>query len=236
MMQEERKLPYQVVIVEDDPMVAMLNRRYTQKDDRFVVVKEFNRGQPALDYLRFHPVDLLLLDMYMPELSGLELLRQLRSAGVQVDAILITAASDTPTVENAMRLGVVDYLVKPFEYQRFQQALDTFHWRRAAVQCPTMSQQELDGLLHSPTQALPAKAPIPKGLQEKTLALILEFLRQQTQSLTCEQIAHGVGFSVVTVRHYVAYLAQSGQVESQVDYSTGGRPSVLYWLARPHSN
>ena len=124
---------YQVVIVEDDPMVAMLNRRYTEKDPRFQVCRECPDGRAALEYLRSHPADLVILDMYMPQMDGLDVLRQLRAAGVSTDVIMITAASDTATVEAAMRLGVVDYLVKPFEYDRFCQALDAFDRRRQAI-------------------------------------------------------------------------------------------------------
>ena len=222
---------YQVVIAEDDPMVAMLNRRYTEKDPRFKVVKEFKGGQPALDYLKFHPVDLLILDMYMPQMNGLEVLRELRSAGVEVDVIMITAASDTATVEAAMRLGVVDYLVKPFEYGRFQQALDTFDRRRSAIQGASVSQQDLDQLLHYNTPAAQIQQ-VPKGLQEKTLQYIQTYLQEQTEGKTCDQIAQGVSLSVVTVRHYMTYLAQTEQVKSEVDYSTGGRPSVIYWVER----
>lgn len=222
---------YQVVIVEDDPMVAMLNRRYTEKDSRFTVVKEFKTGQSALDYLRFHPVDLVILDMYMPQMNGLDVLRELRSAGVGVDVIMITAARDTATVEAAMRLGVVDYLVKPFEYERFRQALETFDRRRAAIQGERVSQQALDQLLHNNVAAVQAQ-PVPKGLQEKTLQYIQAYLNEQDEGKTCDQIAHGVGLSAVTVRHYMSYLAQTDQVQSQVDYSTGGRPSVVYWIEK----
>lgn len=221
---------YQVVIVEDDPMVAMLNRRYTEKDTRFTVVKEFKTGQSALDYLRFHPVDLVILDMYMPQMNGLDVLRELRSAGVGVDVIMITAARDTVTVEAAMRLGVVDYLVKPFEYERFRQALETFDRRRAAIQGERVNQQALDELLHHTATTPPSTQAVPKGLQEKTLQYIQTYLKEQHEGKTCDQIAQGVGLSVVTVRHYMSYLSQMGQVQSQVDYSTGGRPSVVYWI------
>ncbi len=89
---------YQVVIVEDDPMVAMLNRRYTEKDPRFQVCRECPDGRAALEYLRSHPADLVILDMYMPQMDGLDVLRQLRAAGVSTDVIMITAASDTATI------------------------------------------------------------------------------------------------------------------------------------------
>lgn len=224
---------YQVVIVEDDPMVAMLNRRYTEKDARFRVVKECSTGQEALDYLRTHPADLVILDMYMPQMNGLDMLRQLRAGGMQADVIMITAASDSPTVEAAMRLGVVDYLVKPFEYQRFRQALENFDRRRDAVRGDTVSQEQLDRFLYSAQEQPPQEQSLPKGLQEKTLRTVQEHLAHQRTGQTCEQIAAEVGLSAVTVRHYVNYLVQTGQAMSQVDYSTGGRPSILYSAGQP---
>ena len=226
---------YQVVIVEDDPMVAMLNRRYTEKDPRFQVCRECPDGRAALEYLRSHPADLVILDMYMPQMDGMDVLRQLRAAGVSTDVIMITAASDTVTVEAAMRLGVVDYLVKPFEYERFCQALDAFDRRRQAIRAQSVNQQQLDELLHRgaavvPAEDKPEEKPLPKGLQPKTLEAVCTCLRENPQGLTCEQLAMKTGFSAVTARHYVHYLAESGQADSRVDYSTGGRPSVIYTL------
>lgn len=220
---------YQVVIVEDDPMVAMLNRRYTEKDQRFQVCRECPDGRAALEYLRSHPVDLVILDMYMPQMDGLDVLRQLRASGVSTDVIMITAASDTATVEAAMRLGVVDYLVKPFEYERFRQALEAFDRRRQAIRAQNVNQQQLDELLHRGAPVAEEKS-LPKGLQQKTLEAICNCLKGRPGGLTCEQLAAGAGFSAVTVRHYMHYLEESGRVDSRVDYSTGGRPSVIYTL------
>lgn len=227
---------YQVVIVEDDPMVAMLNRRYTEKDPRFQVCRECPDGRAALEYLRSHPADLVILDMYMPQMDGMDVLRQLRAAGVSTDVIMITAASDTATVEAAMRLGVVDYLVKPFEYDRFCQALDAFDRRRQAIRAQSVNQQQLDELLHrgpaaaAPAEEKPEDKPLPKGLQPKTLEAICACLQANPQGLTCEQLAMKTGFSAVTARHYVHYLVECGRADSRVDYSTGGRPSVIYTL------
>ncbi len=226
---------YQVVIVEDDPMVAMINRRYVEKDIRFTVAREFSDGRSALDYLLFHQVDLVILDMYMPSMSGIEMLRRLRAADIGTDVIMITAASDTPTVEKAISLGAVDYLVKPFEYQRFCQALDGFVRRREMIHGENVSQRELDELLNvtqNGASSLPHQPAVPKGIQEKTLQYIRLYLHEQTKGQTCEQIASGVGLSAVTVRHYMNYLSQNGAVVSNVDYSTGGRPSVVYTLVK----
>ena len=223
---------YQVVIVEDDPMVAMLNRRYTEKDPRFQVCRECPDGRAALEYLRAHPADLVILDMYMPQMDGMDVLRQLRAAGVSTDVIMITAASDTATVEAAMRLGVVDYLGKPFEYERFCQALDAFDRRRQAIRAQSVNQQQLDELLHrggaAPAEEKPEEKPLPKGLQPKTLEAICACLQANPQGLTCEQLAMQTGFSAVTARHYVHYLTECGRADSRVDYSTGGRPRRIF--------
>lgn len=115
---------YTTVIIEDDPMITRLNRRYIEQDSRFAVVQTFSAAHPALFWLRRNPIDLIILDVYMPQMSGTELLLQLRAEGVDADVIMVTSANDAKTVNDAVRLGAVDYLVKPFAYERFRQALD----------------------------------------------------------------------------------------------------------------
>ncbi len=121
---------YRTVIIEDDPVITQLNRQYVEKDSRFTVVQTFSAAHPALFWLRNNLVDLIILDMYMPQMSGLELLRILRAEGVNADVIMVTSADDAATIESFIRLGVTDYLIKPFGYERFQLALKNFcdHW------------------------------------------------------------------------------------------------------------
>ena len=114
---------YRTVIIEDDPVITQLNRQYVEKDSRFTVVQTFSAAHPALFWLRNNLVDLIILDMYMPQMSGLELLRILRAEGVNADVIMVTSADDAATIESFIRLGVTDYLIKPFGYERFQLAL-----------------------------------------------------------------------------------------------------------------
>ena len=125
---------YTTVIIEDDPMITRLNRRYIEQDSRFAVVQTFSAAHPALFWLQRNPIDLIILDVYMPQMSGTELLLQLRAEGVDADVIMVTSANDAKTVNDAARLGAVDYLVKPFAYERFRQALDVFCRRRESVQ------------------------------------------------------------------------------------------------------
>ena len=101
-------------------MVSLLNKTFTEKDPRFEVIQTFPEGRSALEWLSCHPADLLILDVYMPLLTGMELLHELRAREVELDVIMVTAANDAKTVDALFKLGVVDYLVKPFTWEGFQ--------------------------------------------------------------------------------------------------------------------
>lgn len=228
---------YRTVIIEDDPVITQLNRRYVEKDSRFTVVQTFSAAHPALFWLRNNLVDLIILDMYMPQMSGLELLRILRAEGVNADVIMVTSADDAATIESFIRLGVTDYLIKPFGYERFQLALKNFcdHWD-TIHQDPNhphkFTQNQLDNVLLHLTASSPPPAPggMPKGLQSQTLTLLQDYLKENPQGHTCDDIASHVGLSVVTVRRYMNYLAEQHLVDSDMDYNTGGRPCIVYKL------
>ena len=221
---------YQTVIVEDDHTISLLHRTFLARDNRFALAHAFSNGHEALEWLLHHTADLIILDVYMPRMTGLELLRTLRMEGIGIDVIMVTAANDSKTVDALLKLGVTDYLVKPFAASRFQQALDTFCQHREAVSHDNVSQQELDALFPS---AAPAVS-IPKGLQTRTLDRIRACLRQIPQAgATCETIADCSGFSTVTVRRYLTYLVSQGEAVTQVNYDTGGRPCMLYRLPLP---
>lgn len=228
---------YRTVIIEDDPVITQLNRQYVEKDSRFTVVQTFSAAHPALFWLRNNLVDLIILDMYMPQMSGLELLRILRAEGVNADVIMVTSADDAATIESFIRLGVTDYLIKPFGYERFQLALKKFcdHWD-TIHQDPNhphkFTQNQLDNVLLHLTASSPPPAPggMPKGLQSQTLTLLQDYLKENPQGHTCDDIASHVGLSVVTVRRYMNYLAEQHLVDSDMDYNTGGRPCIVYKL------
>ena len=221
---------YRTVIVEDDPLIASINQTFLGRDPRFSLSAIFHTGQDALPWLRVHPVELLILDVYMPRMSGLELLRELRAEEITLDVVMVTAANDSRTVDALLKLGVVDYLVKPFTAQRFQQALDAFvRQREAMTSHASVSQEDLDALLSNSRSA----TPIPKGLQPGTLARIRDCLAQATgEGCTCEALAEHVGLSSVTVRRYLTYLVGRGEAVSRINYDTGGRPSLLYHLSQ----
>ena len=210
-------------------MVSLLNRTFTEKDSRFHVVQTCSDGRAALEWLSHNPADLVILDVYMPLCTGVELLRALRAQAIPVDAIMVTAANDAASVDTLLKMGVVDYLVKPFTVERFQQALDTFCRHREAVAGETVAQSALDRLFSS---APAGERQIPKGLQESTLEKVRACLRRAPpQGLPSEALSRATGLSAVTVRRYVNYLVERGEAVSTVNYDTGGRPCRLYRTA-----
>lgn len=221
------------IIVEDDPMVAQINQQYLRQMGQFEIDGVFSNGQEALEYLRSHPVDLVILDMYMPVVSGNELLRKMVAENIKSAVIMVTAATEVQAVDEALRLGVVDYLIKPFSFQRFQGAinkyLNQFNLLKSAT---SVDQSVVDQLLRSePLIPDAGQRELCKGLSQKTLSYIHEYLREHAaEKHTCESISSASGLSKVTVRRYLNYLIESDQVLSSIDYETGGRPRVLYRL------
>lgn len=221
------------VIVEDDLMVAAINNQFLMKTPGFQVTATFHTGKDALAFLQDNPVDLILLDLYMPDVSGLELLAKLRSCNRKEDVIMITAANDAAHISEALHLGVVDYLVKPFTYDRFSQAVDKFLLQRKIIENGmAFSQDDIDQLIHMarPSQTS-REMELQKGIQRQTLEKLRACLKQHSDSyLTSEQLSEQTGLSKVTIRRYMNYLIEQSTVESRVDYETGGRPRVEYKL------
>lgn len=223
-------MKYNVIIVEDDPMVAKINSQYVEKHHSFSLKGVFADGKVALNYLMEHAIDLIILDVYMPVMDGIEFLKKLNETGKKPDVIMVTAASDVQHFEMLLNLGVFDYLIKPFEYSRFVEALDNYITKREYFdQNASLSQNQIDSLLLKKPKAEKEQFP-SKGLQKKTLEAVRECLvkHKRDDHLTSETIADEVKLSRVTVRRYMNYLIELSEVESSIDYNTGGRPSIIY--------
>ena len=219
---------YKVLIVEDDPMVAMINEQYIKRNKNFQLVGKCKDGTAALEFLEQNSVDLIVLDVYMPHMDGLETLRTIRNRQIPVDAIMVTAANDRSSVEEALHLGIVDYLVKPFTFDRFQMALEKFISQTNAFRdFDTLNQKNIDHIIDNSRKK--SEDAFPKGIQEKTLLLIMEYLKDNAGNwFTGDEIAEQVGLTGVTVRRYMNYLAESGRVTAEMNYETGGRPCMRY--------
>ena len=225
---------YKVLIVEDDPMVAMINEQYVCKNKNFCVAKTCRNGQEALDFLTGTDdgknVDLVIMDVFMPLMNGIETLKKIRENKLDCEVIMVTAANDPATLEETIHLGVIDFLIKPFAYERFQVALEKFMIKTEAFRTAnqTIDQSYVDSLISNQGAGRQAEAELPKGSQKKTLDLLTEYFSEKNGWVSGDQISEDVGLSSVTVRHYMAYLVETKKIKSEINYETGGRPSMLY--------
>ena len=219
---------YKVLIVEDDPMVAMINEQYVMKNKNFSVCGKCKDGLSALEFLETNSVDLIIMDVYMPKLDGFETLRQIRKKQISAEVIMVTAANDRDSLEEALHLGIVDYLVKPFTFDRFQTALQKYITQQKALnELDTLNQKSIDFIIDSSRKK--NEDLHPKGIQEKTLSIISNHLKgNKNKWLTGDEIAEKTGITAVTVRRYMNYLVESGKAQGEINYETGGRPCMLY--------
>lgn len=221
---------YNVLIVEDDPMVAMINEQYVNRHKDFKVVGKCKDGELALSFMQENPVDLIILDVFMPRMNGFETLRELRKEHKSVDVIMVTAANDRESLEEALHLGIVDYLVKPFTFDRFKIALDKFISQKKLLQdFDTLNQSNIDFIIDKTKKT--SQEVFPKGIQDKTLQAILSCLKNnRSKEITSDFISEQTGLTAVTVRRYMSYLEENGTVIGELNYETGGRPCMYYYL------
>ncbi|MDU4961686.1 MAG: response regulator [Sporomusaceae bacterium] len=224
-----------VLIVEDDPMVAEFNRRYLAQIDGFVLAATAASAADTLLFLEKQEVDLVLLDIFMPQMTGLELLAKIRASDKSVDVIVVSAACDRYSIQKALRYGAVDYLIKPFEFERFNSALAAYR-DRAAFMCgrDTIRQAELDRKILLKEQLL---TELPKGLCLNTLSAVWNSVRTGAgSSFTAEAMAGQVGISRVSLRKYLKFLMQLELVHMEVAFGAIGRPVYKYRCVNPQSD
>jgi two-component system, CitB family, response regulator MalR len=222
-----------VLIVEDDPMVAEFNKRYLQEMKGFSLLGIFHTVKDAITFLKNEQVDLVLLDVYMPGSTGLELLSFIREQNMAVDVILITAAADKEKIHTALRYGAVDYLIKPFEFERFNQALMKYKEKyNFFANKNLLSQEDLDKRIFSTDQKPVGEAMnnLPKGLTSSTLQVVINMIKSKGNSqFTTDDISESTLISRVSVRKYLKFLTSLGVLEESLTYGIG-RPVYLYTL------
>jgi response regulator of citrate/malate metabolism len=215
------------LIVDDDYMVASIHREYTQRVSGFDVVGVANSGADALAAVERLRPDLVVLDVYLPDMSGLDVLRALRGAGSAVDVIMVTAAKDAASLRTAMAGGALRYIVKPFDYVRYRDTLAAYRrYRDKRSTLDAISQEDVDRLYA--VMATASNQSLPKGLNRPTLGLVLGYLRQQPGAASAQEVADGSGISRGTARRYLEYLATRGQATLELRYGAAGRPEHRY--------
>lgn len=214
-----------VLIVDDDFMVADIHRRFVERIDGFRAVGVARTGTEALTAAAELRPALILLDVYLPDMSGLAVLQQLRAAGDRVGVIMITAARELDTVRGALDGGAADYLIKPFEFDQLRAKLGTFAARADALAADGGADQSMIDALFSGTTAATA-AVLPKGLGTETGQLVLDAIHAAGE-VSAAECADLVGISRVSARRYLEHYLGTGLLELRLQYGAG-RPERRY--------
>lgn len=215
-----------VLIVEDDPMVAELTRRCVAGIEGFEPVGVVSSADEALGFLS-KGIDLILLDLFLPKMNGLTFLKKIRNVSQNVDVIMITAARDSININSALRLGVVDYLVKPFELKRLRSALLSYKNRKKFIEKQQVfNQEDIDRRIIFLEE--PDEKELPKGVDRNTLQLVLGYIRNTHKNFSINDIAMEIGCSRVALRKYLQYLITIDILEVELEYGTVGRPTYKY--------
>ncbi|MFZ5943130.1 MAG: response regulator [Bacillota bacterium] len=224
--------PVRVLIVEDDPMVASINKKLTEKVEPFKVIDISTNEDDALVKMEKLAPDLVLLDIFLAKGNGLELLQKIRKIDIPSDVILVTAAKDSKTISQCMRYGAIDYIIKPFDLERLEKSLKNYlKLRMLFDKDKEIKQSELDKLnVTSENEFLTIQEVLPKGVHALTLDQIIVYLLKQNKPLSCEQIAGELSMSKITVWRYLEYLVEQDKVNVELVYGTVGRPSKRYYI------
>ena len=217
-----------ILIVEDDPMVALINKRFLENMGFKDILGPVQTEEEIIKVLDKENIDLILLDVYLPKKNGIDILKSLRYKKYLTDVIMITAANSVEEVKRAFAYGVTDYLVKPFEFERFEEAVNKYKQKNNLLnKREALSQQDIDVI----SKSLEEKVELPKGLNQKTLDRVMEFLKEnQGKVWTLREIAYELKISNVTIKKYMDYLEDVKKVNVTLTSGNIGRPEYKYTL------
>ncbi len=217
-----------ILIVEDDTMVALINKRFLENMGFKDILGPVQTEEEIIKVLDKENIDLILLDVYLPKKNGIDILKSLRYKKYLTDVIMITAANSVEEVKRAFAYGVTDYLVKPFEFERFEEAINKYKQKNNLLnKREALSQQDIDII----SKSLEEKIELPKGLNQKTLDRIMEFLKEnQGKVWTLREIAYELKISNVTIKKYMDYLEDVKKVNVTLTSGNVGRPEYKYTL------
>jgi response regulator of citrate/malate metabolism len=220
------------LIVEDDFRVARLHAEIVERHEGFAVSGIVHTASAALDAVQRKRPRLLLLDLYLPDANGLEVVRRVRAIAEPPDVIVLSAARDMVSVRTAMQRGALHYMIKPFDFDDLRRRLTAYAELHAARSGEREThQQEVDrlfSLVRAPAE--PARPSLPKGLSPATAELVLDALRTADEPLSASDVADRLGTSRTTAQRYLATLADAGKVHLNLRYGTAGRPEHRYAL------
>ncbi|MGW1194897.1 response regulator [Streptomyces sp. NPDC002536] len=223
----------EVLVVDDDFRVAEINAAYVSRVPGFRVRAIAHSAAQALAELAGGGVDLVLLDHYLPDETGLSLVRRIRQLGHHTDVIMVTAARDITTVRTAMRYGALQYLVKPFTFAGLRVKLEAYAQLRRALEGTQEAEQDQVDRIFGTLRTAAVAAPLPKGHSAPTAELIRRVLSDAASPLSAHEVAERSGLSRSTAQRYLKRLEESGRLDLTLRYGETGRPEHRYtWAVR----
>lgn len=229
----------QVLLVEDDPMVREVNRQFIERVEGFKVMDMASDGKKGIEKIKALKPDLVVMDIFMPEQDGIETLHQIRSGNLNVDCLTVTAANDVQTIQQILHLGVFDYIMKPFTFERMEQALIQYRQFKAKMSSANdVSQAELDEMIGQPWQPINEETEqlvkgsqhLPKGFNRATMDKVLIYLKKCETGASADDVASGIGVARVTARRYLDYMEKNKMIRVDIQYGSVGRPVNQYFF------
>ncbi len=220
-----------VVIAEDDPRIAEIQSRFIDRIDGFEVVGIGNTIAESEEVIDVFQPDLVLLDVYFPDGNGVDLLWTIRRLYKNIDVIFITAAKEVETLQDAIRGGAFDYVLKPMTFSRFRSTLEKFFQHRNNLkEIITLDQENVDQILHPAQDSVQMDVRIPKSINPLTLEKVEDEVNKlDSHGVNAEVIGLQIGISRTTARRYLEFLVSKGKVKPSLVYGSVGRPERLYF-------
>jgi CitB family two-component system response regulator MalR len=217
-----------VLIIEDDPMVAEINKTFLMKIQGFSLAGSVNNGVDAMSFLKkkSNNVDLILLDVFMPQMDGIAFLEKVKREYNHIDVIMVTAAQSAKDVKFALSHGVVDYIIKPFTFERMALALNTYKNRIEILNASiSVEQSTLDKKIFPKNQSANF---CPKGIDKQTLLSVKQIVASQEGMFSIKKLTTQTRISRISLKKYLNYLEEQGVIKGTLQYRAVGRPVLMY--------
>jgi response regulator of citrate/malate metabolism len=213
-----------VLVVDDDFMVASIHAKFVERITDFEVAGTARSGAEALAMCAELDPDLLLLDVHLPDMSGLDVLQTLRTAGSTVGIVMVTAERGAEAVRSALHGGAMQYLVKPFEFSDFAGRMQRVHAALTTLATGATDQASIDRAFGGPPSA---SAALPKGLSPESARLVAQTLNDGGE-MSAAECGERVGLSRVSARRYLEHFVDQGTATVRLNYGQAGRPERRY--------
>ncbi len=219
-----------VIISEDDFRVAAIHEQFLKKIEDVCVIGKALNGEQTLAFLKNNRVDLIILDIFMPDQLGTEILNEIRNNYEHIDVIIISAAFEKNYVEAAIRQGVLDYIIKPVTMERFRQSIENYKRKHQLFSSNELNQELIDKYFGFKNDSNDSNRELPKGIDPLTLQKVKGILKIFPNGVSAEEMGEKMGASRPTARRYLEYLTSIGEGSAELEYGIVGRPERKYRL------